>query len=461
MMAATTNEVEFFYRLHSLGLIHPFVRFSRGLREEILRKVNFNTDLVLHQFTALDLLTDSYMQKPVRRGPRLGKGRMEVCSQKLVSTVERRFGFAHVLPVAQGRSAELMLALARVRPGMIVPNNLLFPTTRYHQERAGATLAEIPVAQSLDPVSDFPFKGNLDVVKLEALIREHGNERIPYVYVEATTNASGGHPVSMENIRCVHELARRNRIAVVVDGCRLLENAWHIRERELRQGARRLPDLVLEFCSHADVCLASASKDFWIDKGGFIATRDPDLFRELQDLVFLSGDGLSVGDKAEFQSAIEETFTHESRVGRRVDAAAQLWRALRKAGVPVVCPAGGHAVFLDLRALHQHLPEEHCPDRAFLVEFYRESGILGGTHVLTDSQRRRGLKMVRLALPLGGYPRGTVGRIARDVARVWGRRSQIEGLRLLSAPPNRSGEFLGRYEPVVSKLGGMPLGDRP
>jgi len=118
-------------------------------------------------------------------------------------------------------------------------------------------------------------------------------------------------------------------------------------------------------------------------------------------------------------------------------------------------------VFLDLRALHQHLPEEHCPDRAFLVEFYRESGILGGTHVLTDSQRRRGLKMVRLALPLGGYPRGTVGRIARDVARVWGRRSQIEGLRLLSAPPNHSGEFLGRYEPVVSKLGGMPLGDRP
>ena len=436
-----------FLALHRLGLIHPLVRWSSRLRREILAGSKYNSDLVPNRLIAIDMVTDSLKEGPLSGTWFSSGSAMEASFIGLTDTLGACFGYRHVFPIAQGRMAELVLAKANGRQATVVPNNLLFVTTRYHQELAGAKLADIPVAEAYDLASEFPFKGNMDTERLRQVIAEHGADGISHIYVETCVNASGGHPVSMANIRQVHQIAKDSNIPVIIDGCRILENAWLIRTREDGYSRMSLKDIVLEFCSHSDGCTMSATKDFFVDTGGFIATNDDELRCRIQDAMLVIGDGLSVRSKAALNHAVIRGFAREKWVRARVRKARYLWQHLKDRGVPVVHPAGGHGVFIDARPLYEHLSEERHPAKAFLAQLYLESGIMGSENMIAASQSERGTRLIRLALPTRRYRFSQLNYVARKVGDLWSRLDSLRGLVKTHELPCLSGPFMAEYEP--------------
>ena len=435
-----------FMTAHRLGLIHPFVRFSARLRSEILQATKFNTDLVTNRLIYIDMVTDSLMHSvlPVNRFATNSSAETSFIS--LFDTFREYFGYKHVFAIAQGRTAELVFAKANKLESGLIPNNVLFVTTRFHQELAGAELLEIPVDEAYDLQSDCPFKGNVDTEKLQKAISDHGAERFPYIYVETCVNASGGHPVSMENISAVHEIAKEHGIPVILDACRILENAWLIRTREPGYAGKSLRDIVREFCSHSDGCTMSATKDFLVDTGGFIATNDDEQRYRIQDAMMVIGEGLSVRSKAVLNDSIIRGFRREKWVRDRVEKSAHLWRGLKQRGVPVVHPAGGHGVFIDASELFEHLPEEKHPEKAFLVQLYLDSGIMASENMLSPAQREKGIRMIRLAVPMARYSLGRMDYVAKSVAALWQRLGELKGLKKVYEQPCLSGSFLAEYE---------------
>src|SRR4030042_36416 len=217
-------------KFHKLGLVKPFVRLSRGLRKKIIEGVKYNTNLIPHELVYLDLLTDSLKYFILPRRISYGRGRIESSSINLKEKFRKNFGYKFVLPIAQGRMAEIILAKIKAKNAMVVPSNMLFVTTRIHQALNGATVCEIPVKEAYDLQSNHPFKGNMDTTKLEQIISENGSDWVAYVYVETCVNASGGHPVSMQNIRDIYSIAKQHNVPVILDACRILENAYFIKE---------------------------------------------------------------------------------------------------------------------------------------------------------------------------------------------------------------------------------------
>ena len=450
-----------FLALHRLGLIHPMVRLSSRLRREILKGSNYNTDLVPNRLTYVDMVTDSLKEGPLRGTSFSSLSAMEAHFIALSDTLRTCFGYKHIFPIAQGRMAELVLAKANAREGTVVPSNLLFITTRYHQELAGATLAEIPVAEAYDLTSEMPFKGNMDTGRLQQVISQHGPEGISHIYVEACVNASGGHPVSMANIREVHRIAEEHGVPVIIDACRILENAWLIRTREAGYSRTPLKDIVLEFCSHSDGCTMSATKDFLVDTGGFITANDDDLRCRIQDALMVIGDGLSVKAKAALNCAVISGFRHETWVRDRVRKAEYLASRLGARGVPVVHPSGGHGVFIDARELYDCIPAEGHPIKAFLVQLYLDSGIMGSGNMITPGQEERGIRLIRLALPMQRYRLSHMDYVARKVGDLWARLDSVRGLRKVRELPCLSGPFAAEYEPEDADLAACSQGIAP
>ncbi len=445
-MGEKTNAKKVFLRLHRLGLIQPFVRYSSRLRKEILQGVNYNTYLVTNQMTFVDLITDSFKERALPQHDFQSKSAFESSFISLADTFSQLFGYRYSLPVSQGRSAELILAKLLVKPEMVIPNNLLFISTRYHHTLAGAKLIEIPVVEAYDLNSDLPFKGNIDTEQLEEVIREHGKEKIPYILIETAVNASGGHPVSMENIKKAHHIAKEYNIPLILDACRLLDNACLIKEREQGYSQKSLKEIVLEFCSYTDGCVMSASKNYYIDTGGFIATNNEGLFNQFMDVVMVYGDGLSVRAKGKLNTAIKYPFKNERIINDRVNKTSYLWEKLEEAGVPVVRPAAACAVFIDTHQLSEYIDPDQFPEKSFLVHLYLKSAILGSENLITTGQCDKGIRMVRFALPLRSYKIRHMNYVAKHIIQAWEERKQIKGLKKTYAAPCQSGQFMAQYQ---------------
>lgn len=437
-----------FLKLHKLGLIRPLVRFSSRLRTKIIKSVGYNIGLVPNQLAYIDLITDSLMHFILPQKNFFSRSSVESSYLSLNDTVKRCFGYKYVLPIAQGRMAEIILAKVLARNGMVVPSNMLFITTRLHQELNGATVVEIPVKEAYDLNSDFPFKGNMDTQMLEKTILEYGSSWIPYVYVETCVNASGGHPVSMENIREVNRIAKKYKIPVILDACRILENAYLIKEREKGYSHKSLVEIVQEFCSFSDGCTLSASKDFFVESGGFLAVNSQELYYQAQDVITVFGDGLSIKAKARLNDVFSQTFSGEKWVRQRVEKVKYLWSKLKKFGLPVVNPCGGYAVFLDISELDKVLPAEYNPTKAFLVELYLKSGIRAGENILTPYQEKQQVRMLRLAIPTRMYSLSQMKYIVENVRFVWKNKEKIKGLKKVYQPPSLTGSFFAQYNPV-------------
>ena len=432
--------------LHKLGLIRPLIQLFSKLREKVLKKVGYNIVLIPNRLIKIDLFTDSLMHFYLPQKRFLNKSHIEASYLNLEDTFKKHFGYKYVLPVAQGRMAEIIFAKIMVSNAMVIPSNMLFVTTRIHQELNGATVLEIPVKDAYDLKSGYLFKGNMDTKKLDEVILEHGADWIPYIYVETCVNASGGHPVSMQNIKEVSRIAKEHNISVILDACRILENAYLIKEKEEGYANKSVSEIVKEFCSYTDGCTMSASKDFFVESGGFIATNSEETYYNVQDALLVFGGGLSLREKAVLNSVLNKTFADEKLVAARVKKAGYLYDKLKKYGLPVVNPAGGFGVFLDISELDKVLPAESYPEKSFLAQLYLSSGIRVGENILTPYQKKQKIKMLRLIIPARMYSLRDMDYVAKSLKIAWENRHALKGLKKTYQPPSLSGSFFAEYD---------------
>jgi tyrosine phenol-lyase len=440
-------------------LIEPFrikvvervYRPSREERERIIREAGYNLFNVPSEAIFIDLLTDSGTSAMSdRQWAALMVGDEAYAGSRsyyrFEAAVRSLFGFTHIIPTHQGRVAENLLFSVRVKPGLVVPNNIHFDTTRANVEHCGGRALDCVVPEALDPDADLPFKGNMDVDRLEEVLREYGAERVPFVFLTVTNNSGGGQPVSLANIRAVRDLTRRHGVPLFFDACRFAENAWFIREREPGQGERSVRDIARDMFSYADGCTMSAKKDGLVNMGGFLAVNDDDLAREVTNLLILvegfpTYGGLAGRDLEAIAQGLEEVLD-EAYLEYRVGQVRRLGKRLTEAGVPVLRPYGGHAIYLNARAFLPHIPQSLFPAQALSVALYREAGIRSveiGSLMFGRVEDGReiypALEMVRLAVPRRVYTTAQMDYVADAVIRLHQEREAIRGMEIVYQAP--------------------------
>jgi tryptophanase len=357
-------------------------------------------------------------------------------------------GFKHIIPVHQGRGAEKILFTLVGGKGRCIPNNTHFDTTRANVEYSGASAVDLVNAQGKDPQVIADFKGNMDIAALEAFIRKTGVKNIPLGMITVTNNAGGGQPVSMENIRQTSKLLRKYKIPFFIDACRFAENAWFIKQREKGYAKRSVKSIVQEMFSYADGCTMSAKKDAFANIGGFIAMNDDALAQNARNLLvitegFPTYGGLAGRDLEAIAQGLEEV-VDENYLHYRISSVQYLGEKLTSAGVPIVQPTGGHAVYLDAKRFTSHLPSTAYPGQAITCELYRQGGIRAvemgsvmfgkykpGTKTLIPPP----LELVRLAIPRRVYTQSHMDYVAECIVEVFENREKLKGYRITYEPP--------------------------
>ncbi|MGB4314357.1 MAG: tryptophanase, partial [bacterium] len=382
--------------------------------------------------------------------------------QHLQAAVKEVMGFEYVLPTHQGRGAEniLFTTLVRGEREQYIPNNMHFDTTKAHVQHKGAKPVDLVRDIAYDPVAREPFKGDMDTEKLEAFIREKGVEKIPLVMLTITCNSGGGQPVSLANIKAVSAICKKYGIPFFIDACRFAENAYFIQQREEGYADKSIAEIVKEIFSYADGCTMSGKKDGLANIGGFLALRDEELYRQVQVWgVLFEGfptyGGLAGRDMEVLARGLREV-CREEYLRYRLDQVKYLGDRLLEAGIPIIEPVGGHAVYLDAKRFLPHLPQDQFPGQALAVALYLEGGIRGveiGT-VLAGRDAETGehdypqLEMVRLAIPRRVYTYRHMDAVVAAVKGVYQKREQIRGLRFTYEPPVLR-HFTARFEYVL------------
>ncbi len=369
-------------------------------------------------------------------------------------------GFPFVIPTHQGRVAENLLFSTLVKPGMKIPSNNHFDTTRANIEIHGGEAIDLVIEEGRDPESEHPFKGNIDLNRLDRFLAEIGRDQVPVAMLTITNNSGGGQPVSLANIRGMSEVCHRHGVPFFLDACRFAENAWFIKQRESGQGHRSVREISADMFACSDGCTMSAKKDGLANIGGFLAMRDQSLFEQLKNMLILiegfpTYGGLAGRDLEAvargLQAVLDERYL-EFRVGQ-VQA---LWERLDRAGVPILRPAGGHAVYLDALSFLPHIPQEQFPAQALTVALYLEGAIrgveIGGVMFgkkdpVSGESLWPALELVRLAIPRRVYTNTHLEYVAEIIERLFRNRENVKGLRMVyEAPVLR--HFTARFEPI-------------
>ncbi len=393
---------------------------SKVEREEVVKKAGYNTFLIDSENVYIDLLTDSGTNAMsdsqwagIMKGDEAYAGSRNF--YHLESTVQEIFGFKHVVPTHQGRGAENLLSRIAIKPGQYVPGNMYFTTTRYHQENNGGIFVDIIRDEAHDASLDIPFKGNIDLNKLQKIIDEKGAENIAYVCLAVTVNLAGGQPVSLENMKAVRELTQKHGIKVFYDATRCVENAYFIKEQEAGCQDMTIKEIVHKMFSYADGCTMSGKKDCLVNIGGFLCMNDEELFLAAKELVVVyegmpSYGGLAGRDMEAMAIGLRESLQFEY-IQHRVLQVRYLGEKLKEAGVPIVEPIGGHAVFLDARRFCPHIPQTEFPAQSLAAAIYVESGvrtmergiISAGRDKVTGENHVPKLETVRITIPRRVY----------------------------------------------------------
>lgn len=424
--------------------VEPIRWTTRAERESLLRQAHYNLFLLPADGILIDLLTDSgTAAMSTRQWAAMMLGDESYAGstsyEHFRRSVQDVFGFKHVIPTHQGRAAERILFGVMCKPGDVVPNNTHFDTTRANLEFMGAQAVDLPIPQALDPASRYPFKGNMDVAALERLIAEVGASRIPLVMLTLTNNSGGGQPVSLENVRAVKSVCDKYGIPLYFDACRFAENAYLVKLREPGCGCKSAREIAREIFSLGDGCTMSAKKDGLANIGGFLCTNDDTLALEERNLLILTEGyptygGLAGRDLEAVAVGLQEALD-EDYLKYRIASVAYLGENLVAAGVPIVQPPGGHAVYLDARAFLPHIPPAEFPGVALAAELYLEAGIRAveiGTLMFGE---RAAMDLVRLAVPRRVYTQSHIDYVIEAVVEVWARRKAIRGLKLLYQAP--------------------------
>lgn len=435
---------------------------TREERQEVIRKAGFNTFLIDSEDVYIDLLTDSGTNAMSDRqwaGMMLGDEAYAGSRNfhHLEKTVQELFGFKHVVPTHQGRGAENILSRIAIKPGQYVPGNMYFTTTRYHQESNGGIFHDIIIDEAHDASIDLPFKGNIDLNKLKALVDKVGAEQIAYVCVAITVNLAGGQPVSIANLREVYNYCQSKGIKVFMDATRCVENAYFIKEREPEFKDASIRDIVREEFSYSNGCTMSGKKDCITNIGGFLCVNDEELFTAAKELVVVfegmpSYGGMAGRDMEAMAIGLKEAM-QEEYIEHRIKQVRYLGERLMEAGVPIVEPVGGHAVFLDARRFCPHLTQSQFPAQALAAAIYVEGGvrsmergiISAGRDKQTGHDHAPKLETVRLTIPRRVYTYTHMDYVARTVIQLFRHKEDIKGLKW-AYEPKQLRFFTGRFE---------------
>lgn len=434
---------------------------TREDREKIIKKAGYNTFLIDSEDVYIDLLTDSgtnAMSDNQWAGIMMGDEAYAGSRNwyHLESTVQELFGFKHVVPTHQGRGAENLLSRIAIKPGQYVPGNMYFTTTRYHQEANGGIFVDIVCDEAHDSTIDLPFKGNVDMKKLRKVVDEHGAESIAYICVAVTVNLAGGQPVSMANLREVSAYCKKNKIRMFMDATRCVENAYFIKEREPEFANKTIAEIVHEEFSYADGCTMSGKKDCLTNIGGFLCMNDDDLFMAAKELVVVfegmpSYGGMAGRDMEAMARGLRESMQYEY-IEHRIKQVRYLGDRISEAGVPIVVPIGGHAVFLDARRFCPHLTQEQFPAQTLAAHLYVESGVRSMERGVISAGRGKDgkdhypkLETVRLTIPRRVYTYAHMDLVADAVIDLYKKRDTIRGLKWVYEPKQLR-FFTGRFE---------------
>jgi tryptophanase len=448
------------FRIHA---VEPIRITTREEREAALEQAGWNLFSIHADDVLIDLLTDSgtgAMSRDqwaaVQHGDESYAG--SPSWYVFLEAVRELFPFAHVIPTHQGRAAEKILFSVLGGEGKIIPNNTHFDTTRANVEHSGAEAVDLVIPEGSDPAALHPFKGNMDVARLEKLLATCG-DRVPVVFVTVTNNSGGGQPVSLENLRAVRAVCDRFGVPLFLDACRFAENAWFIKTREPGQADRAVTDIVHDMAALADGMTMSAKKDGLANIGGWLAVRDDRLAEQCRNLLILTEGfptygGLAGRDLEAIAQGLREVVTNDY-LRYRIRSTAYLGEALDKAGVPVVKPFGGHAVYLDARALLPHIPPLEYPGQALAVALYLEGGIRGceigtvmfGRHP-DGTETPAAMDLVRLAIPRRTYTQSHIDYVIEVVSAVAARAPQLRGYRIANEPPALR-HFTARFQPIT------------
>ncbi len=437
--------------------VEPIRMTTQEQRETVLREARFNLFLVRATDVIIDLLTDSgtgamssEQWAGIMRGDESYAGADSF--YRFQERIRELTGFEHILPTHQGRASERILFELVGGPGKVIPNNTHFDTTRANVEHSGAAAVDLPIAEAADPACLYPFKGNMDVAALERLIADVGRERIPLVMVTITNNSGGGQPVSLENLRAVRAVCDRHGLPLFLDACRFAENAFLIKRREPGQAGRSVREIVLEMFGLADGATISAKKDGLANIGGLLLLRDEMLLHRASNLLiltegFITYGGLAGRDLEAMAQGFKEV-VHEDYLAYRIRSVEYVGERLAAAGIPIMQPPGGHAIYIDAAALCPHIPREQFPGQAVVCGLYRIGGVRTveiGSVMFGRSPAR--LELVRLAMPRRVYTQSHMDYVVEVCCELGSSRRELRGLRMVNEPPVLR-HFTARFEEV-------------
>jgi tyrosine phenol-lyase len=437
---------------------------TREGREKALNEAGYNTFLLKSEDVYIDLLTDSGTNAMsdnqwagMMHGDEAYAG--SVNFYNLERAVQKYYGYKFLVPTHQGRGAEHMLSRILIKSGDFIPGNMYFTTTRAHQELAGGTFVDVIIDEAHDPEKELPFKGNVDIEKLETLIAKVGAKKIPYVCVAATVNMAGGQPVSMENIREVHRICSKHGIKVMLDATRAVENAYFIKTREKGYEEKTIADILHELCSYTDGCTMSGKKDLMVNIGGFLALNDLDIFEEARNMVVLyeglhTYGGLAGRDMEAMARGIPEAVQFD-HIHARIGQVEYVGEQLATAGIPFVKPTGGHAIFLDAKRFLPHLRQTEFPAQALAAWLYLDAGIRSmergivsaGRDKKTGEHHYPNLELVRLTFPRRVYTQAHCDVTIEAVEALYDNRDKLRGLEM-TYEPQYLRFFQARFKPL-------------
>jgi len=447
-----------------IKMVEPLRMTTPQQRREALEQAGYNTFLLHSEDVYIALLTDSGTSAMSdRQWAGLMMGDEAYAGSRnfyhLEEAVQTYYGYRHLVPTHQGRGAEHLISRAAIKPGQWIPGNMYFTTTRLHQELAGGIFTDVIIDEAHDPARLHPFKGNVDLDKLEAVIKREGPDKIAYVSVAGTVNMAGGQPVSMANIKAVRALCDRYGIRVFLDATRMVENAYFIQQREEGYRDKNIATILKEFCSYTDGAWMSAKKDHLVNIGGWLAVNDDTLYEELRNQVVIyeglhTYGGMSGRDMEALAIGITEA-VQDDHVRSRVGQVEYLGQLLVNWGIPIVLPVGGHGIFLDAKKFYEHLPQDAFPAQTLAAELYLDSGVRSmergivsaGRDPQTGKHRYPALELTRLTISRRVYTQAHMDVVAEAVKSVYDHRKEARGLKMVYEPKYLR-FFQARFEPI-------------
>lgn len=435
---------------YKIKMVELLKMTTAAQRKKALQEAGFNTFLLKSEDVYIDLLTDSGTSAMSDRqwaGLMLGDEAYAGSRNfyHLEETVKEYYGYKYLVPTHQGRGAEHILSKIMIKKGDIVPGNMYFTTTRLHQELAGGKFEDIIIDEAHDPENEFPFKGNVSMKKLEALIKKHGAKKIPYVSIATSVNMAGGQPISIQNLKEVRALTKKHGIKIIHDMTRVAENAHFIQKREKGFERKSIRQIVKEICSLTDGATMSAKKDALVNIGGFLAINDWDVFEEARNMVVVyeglhTYGGLAGRDMEAMAIGIKES-VNDDHIHARVGQVVYLGEKMMDFGVPIVKPIGGHGIFVDAKKFLPHIPQDEFPAQTLAAEVYLDSGVRTMERGVVSAGRKANgenyypkLELVRFTIPRRVYTQAHMDVIAESTARVYERRNKIRGLKMIYEP---------------------------